>query len=424
MTKTIQVYEHKRLYVGDVFKERHLKAMSGYITANPKTEFYKILNKCVQFTQYVGVFQVDDLTIEVLPKSDKHDLDKASWRDVLIKMLTISLHIEAKTTTQASISMKRLSVLDAYLLLFLNEVQILLHRGLVKKYRKVEGNKTALKGKLLFDQHIIKNIVHAERFYVAYTTYDSNNLYNSILYKALKTISSLSVSDTVRSKCNTILFDFPECNDVKAIPQLFERISYDRKTNSYKKAIELAKIILLNYHPDFKGGSNNILAIMIDMNDLWESYIFYVLRKAVRKKGFISVKEQSQKSFWKEANSRRARQIIPDIVIKAKSDSRRTFVLDTKWKYDNKVSIEDIRQMYAYGHYFYAKQSYLIYPQKIDNVKKVDSKNGSFLEPEGIAIEDQECGLLYVDPITDKNKLDSTIGEQILFELGFKEGDI
>ena len=41
---------------------------------------------------------------------------------------------------------KENSLLDIYLVLFLNEIEALLHRGLVKRYRHTEGQQMALRG--------------------------------------------------------------------------------------------------------------------------------------------------------------------------------------------------------------------------------------------------------------------------------------
>ena len=420
-SKLLQVFEHEKLCIGGEFKETHLTALATYLTKNEACGFYTLLYNGVRFTQYVGVIQVDDLTIEVLPKTDRHNLSESNWHDLLIDMLKISLHVQAKATTIAAIRLKKLSVLDAYLLMFLDEVAKLLHGGLVKKYRKIEGNQTALKGRLLFNKHVTKNVTHAERFYVSYTTYDKNNIYNTILYKALNTITNLYTSSEVSSKCRSILFDFPECDDVRVSQNIFDRLRYDRKTNNYKKAIELARIILLNYHPDFRGGRNNILAIMVDMNELWENYVYFVLNNAAKQHDTVSIQGQAKTAFWQQPNGYH-RKLKPDLLITGfNGDNIETVVLDTKWKYQSEPSIEDVRQMYAYGHYFDATRSYLLYPDKIKTDNKVSSLSGVFNPTKAVSMGNQECGLFYIDPIIDSS-LNNELGNDILRELKMVKG--
>lgn len=412
--KLIQVFEHDRLNVGGLFTDKHLKALAAYLTKNEVSGFYSLLYNGVRFNQYVGVIQVDDLTIEVLPKTDKHSLKESDWQQVLIEMLKISLHVEAKTTNTAAVNTRKLNVLDAYLLIFLEEVQALLHKGLIKKYRKNESNQNVLKGRIVFNQHLTKNLVHAEKFFVQHSVYDKNNVYNSILYKALNVIARLSVSSAVKSRVNTTLFDFPECDDVKVLDKLFSKLVYDRKTTGYKKAIELARIILMNFHPDFKGGRNNILAIMVDMNELWENYIYFTMVRAVKGRE-IFVRAQNKKDFWIQPGGY-TRTIRPDIVVDF-NGTKKNIVLDTKWKYQSKTSVEDARQMYAYGHYFNSEHGILLYPNKFEGSTKVEYKSGNFIKSDVVSFKEQQCGLLWVDLIDDENQINKNIGTQIIAKL-------
>ncbi|RYE59442.1 MAG: restriction endonuclease, partial [Sphingobacteriales bacterium] len=252
--KKIRVYEHGFLKVGSEyegvkFEKRHLETLAVYLTQNESNAFYTLFYDKVRFKQYVGVLQVGDLTVEALPKTDNHADDKDMWCRALVEMLAISLQVTAKTTTIASIDVKKLSVLEAYLLMFLNEVERLCHNGLIQKYRRETGNKSSLKGRLLVHKQATENLVHAECFYVSCDVYDRNNIYNSILLQALQVIDGLPISPFLRSKCGTLLLNYPECKSVPISERFFSRIVYDRKTASYKTAIELARVILLNYHP-------------------------------------------------------------------------------------------------------------------------------------------------------------------------------
>ena len=419
-SKTISVFEYGWLVVGcsyglskTVFTDIHYKLLNRYLTQNPDCGYFSVYFNRIRFCNYVGVIHVGDVTVEVLPKIDKHISDKSVWQKILVDMLAIALHVDAQTTTFANIQLRQFNVLETYLSLFLSHAETLIHQGLVKKYRTKSSNQNALKGKLLFQKQISENQVHAERFYISHQIYDRNNIYNSILPQTMQCIQTLSVSMSTSRLCLKLLLDFPECSPIKVSHKLFQNLSFDRKTERYKTAIELAKIILLNYHPDVKGGNENILAIMFDMNLLWESYIYAMILKS---KNFqdIECKVEAQKPlyFWQHPDKWSFR-LIPDLVV-TKNDTKEIFILDTKWKYNRDTAIEDIRQMYAYGKYFEAKKRYLLYPEKLDD-PKVMKQDGKFYDIIGKEPSDENiCGLIHIDLLTIENKLNREIGKEIL----------
>lgn len=411
------MYEHDTLFVGMsyqgiVFSDQHFNALDQYYVRNPGCVYFTPLNKRIKFNQFVGMLRVADLTIEVLPKSDKHLGDKSMWQEVLLQMLVISLDVEANITTKANIQVKRHSVLETYLHLFLDEVDKLVHTGLIKKYRAVSENQTALKGRLSIQKQLVKNYVHAERFFVTHPVYDKNNIYNGILQQTLTQIEKLKVSVNLTKRCSALLLNFPECDTIRIDEKLMRGLVYDRKTESYKTAHEIAKIILFNYHPDIRGGQSNILAIMFDMNKLWENYVFWSLKKGERYDLELKILAQGSKHFWQHPVTGSLR-LRPDILVKRGST---TIVIDTKWKYKRDTSIQDVRQMYAYGHYFDASKSYLLYPDRLEgrSVSKHEGKFHDILDPK--SFQERTCGLLFVDMLNGR-QLNLQLGYTLLHEL-------
>ena len=74
----IQVSEFEKLYYDEdkLFKQKHWEALCRYLEnvnkqGEKRIDYFRILNKGIQFTNYVGVIQAGNLTIEVLPKTDK-----------------------------------------------------------------------------------------------------------------------------------------------------------------------------------------------------------------------------------------------------------------------------------------------------------------------------------------------------------------
>ena len=382
-SKPITIFEHGTLYENrgePQLKEGQLKALQLF-NPNNKLPYYSLVHNGVRFCEYVGVIQVGKTIIEVLPKADKgesDDKEKTKWRDILISMLKVSGDFEVRDTSTSTLKIKPNSILDLYFEKFINEVEYLYHNGLIKKYRKTEGNKTALKGRLIFSKDIQKNLVHKERFYVNHTVYDYEHLLHVILYKALKILNKININATLASRIGALLLLFPEMPDRRITLKDFERIVINRKTIVYINALGIAKLILLNYHPDIKHGTNDVLALMFDMNKLWEKFVYMSLRKKLIN---YSVKAQNTKDFWQTGSGDRTT-IRADIFIKNKEN---TVVLDTKWRnlYGKNPSSSDLQQLFVYHKFYKAMKTALVYPGTPNIVKGIYKKlDNVFFSPE------------------------------------------
>jgi 5-methylcytosine-specific restriction enzyme subunit McrC len=387
----IKVFEHESISLNQefnegkdkvVFDENKYKAFQKYYGNGSKVPYFTLINKGIKFNEYVGVIQIGNTVVEVLPKADKgsDNGDKDKWQKILIGILRAVGTFDMKSTSQASLKIKPNSILDLYFELFLNEVEYLLHSGLIKKYRKTEGNLNALKGSLKFNKHIQQNLVHQERFYVNHSVYDTQHLLHYILFKTINVIKTLNTSNALMSKVGSLLLNFPEMPDIKVTEATFGKIVYNRKSEHYKQAINIAKMILLHYHPDLQGGRNHVIALMFDMNVLWEKFVYVSLRKQLPD---YTIRNQVTTPFWKPTSGNTS-YIKPDIVIN--NGDGKCVVLDTKWKNlnGNNPSPDDLRQMYAYCKLFKAEKVALVYPGINHNV------NGYFIE------DHKECSVLSI----------------------------
>lgn len=419
MRQIIKVFEHSKLtiddYQGVSFNEHHLELLSRQFPNND-SKFFTLLRNGVRFKEYVGVIQVGNLTIEILPKADKVEFrnkgleeieaEKEKWQRILIDMLRQSGYLKLESISESNLKLRANSILELYIELFLKETGALLRRGLIKKYIPKEENLNALKGKLSFNKHITKNIVHKEKFYVEHQPYQKDHLLNQILFKALKLIPEITNFSPLRDQAFRLLLDFPELQNIKVEESIFNKITFNRKSLSYKKAIEIARLLLLNLHPDFSNGKNHVLAILFDMNLLFEKYVLNQLKRAEEAKNW-EVKGQVSTKFWESKTLR------PDIVLSRKDQGASlNIVLDTKWKVMDKVnpSDADLRQMYAYNHYFDCSRSYLVYPK----VHDINSLPGSYAPIRDF--RDHGCGIIFVDVVDGDGRLKRNLGEEV-FEM-------
>lgn len=406
----IQVYEHHSLKISQEIgglSAPQLHALQMYC-GDKGVPYYDLIHNGVRFNQYVGVIQVGKTVIEVLPKADaqyKGEDEKTYWRDILIDMLRAVGVFDIHAPSSTSLKLKSNSILDLYFELFITEVEYLLNCGLVKKYTKAEGNVKALKGSILFGKHLQQNLVHKERFYVRHTVYNTEHLFHQLLYKTILLLRQINSNANLHGRLGALLLNFPEMPDCKVTEATFERLVFNRKTLRYKTSIDIARLLLLQYHPDLSAGKNHVLALMFDMNDLWEQFVYISLSK-MRGDG-SQVAAQHRKHFWLPRTGW-ASKIKADIIITAANGT--TCVLDTKWKNLNgkNPSPEDLRQMFVYHEYYSANRVALVYPGA-----EFNRTVGNYANPHTSKATDKECSVFILKVGSSVKKWQQEIYEQV-----------
>ena len=402
MPRIIQVREYGTLRVGEAqqdvtFEKRHWQQLFRYHDEHAAHRYYDMRHDGVRFRSYVGVIQAGDLTIEILPKVD--DVDDASagdfrkWRNILLQMLKESGTLRLDSLSNAMLREKENSILDVYLNLFLNEVEALLHRGLVKRYRHTEGQQSALRGAIQFGKHVALNLVHQERFYTRHQTYDNQHLHNQLVRQALLLLPRLTTSTTLRGRTARALLQWAEHPTIKVTAATFARLVFDRKTEAYRPAMVIARLLLLNHRPDLQGGTEDLVALLFNMNQLWEQYLLRTLQRLYAPYGW-NVRKPGYKLFW-SADDGSTSEMQPDILLSV--PGKGNIVLDAKWKRPQGRPQEgDLRQLAAYAHHYNAAQTMLLYPYTMTE----SAVTGRFAHPDHLSAADDhelvKCSTVFV----------------------------
>ena len=144
-----------------------------------------------------------------------------------------------------------------------------------------------------------------------------------------------------------------------------------RHFKAYELILLWCKIFLKKQTFTAYQGSQNAFALLFDMNELFEIFVAWHLKRYVAQKGYkCQIKEQESSKYLLEVGGANKFQIKPDIVCRKDSDV--IFIADTKWKIldfnrnDYGIAQGDLYQIFAYLAKYQCENGYLIYP-KIDS---------------------------------------------------------
>lgn len=407
--QAIQVFEHQQLRIGGqaggvLFREEHYQALARYYPRH-EGRYYTLQPEGVRFTSYVGVLQVGPLAIEVLPKVSRGGGPQPEdWQRLLLDMLSACRFLKAEPLAAAGLQLRPNALMERYLSMFFDEVESLLRQGLVKEYRRKEGELRALKGRLLFQNLARASHVHREKFPANYEQYTYGHLFNRIINGALQALRHFPLGPGLEVRLRRLLHHFPETELPAAADLLRERLDFGRKTLRYQTAVEVALLIQRQFQPQLRAGSYPLFALMFDMNALFEEYVYRQL-SVLRLPGLRAVR-QVTRPFWER------HYLQPDIVVEYEG---RRYVLDTKWKALQRPSpsMADLRQMYVYARYFDAPRAVLLYPQASGLADSAATPFAADRVEEPLL----SCQVVFVDVIRD-GLLNRALGLEILEKIG------
>jgi len=369
------------------------KKLEGYVTLPPHTfeqlEHFVLSNhtkdtdalelmslsarrgvgKIITAKNYVGIITMNDgTTIEILPKIHSVVADDASGtkaKRLLIEMLKTLRDTPYINLQMANMNIEKMNVFEIFIRMFIDEVFLIVKRGLKRNYESIEENTNFCKGELKFSQHIKLNHSHKERSFVEYDVFSVNRPENRLLKSTLLYLYKHSKSSRNRTDIKSLLNSFAEVDASSDYKGDFAKYVPDRNMKDYSTALMWSRVFLMGKSFTSFAGSEVALALLFPMELLFESYVAVLLKKQLVPLGY-SVSAQDKTYHLFDDPKRFA--MRPDIVIRRKADGA-IFVMDTKWKLlaDNKanygIAQSDMYQMYAYQKKYDAVNVTLLYPQ-------------------------------------------------------------
>ena len=349
-------------------------------------KFLKFKNSTTLKAQnYVGLIQTKSgFCLEILPKTfcadnenqgfEKHKDKISESKQILLNMLRTLRSSPYKQSHISNLKIHRFPLLEVFAIMFLDEVERLIKRGIKSDYVVREENRTFLKGKLLFGENLKHNFAHKERFFSASDEFIADIAPNRLLVSTILFLSAQGFSPRTSGRISQARFIFADIRPSKSIDKDFALCPSSRHYKDYELLLAWCEIFLRRKSFMPYQGVDKAFALLFDMNKLFESFVAWHLKRACGGKCVISTQES--RKYLLEVGGARKFQIKPDIVCR-KSDSggnNVVFIADTKWKIlesseSNNYGIAqgDLYQMFAYLAKYQCTKGYLIYPKIADN---------------------------------------------------------
>lgn len=360
------VYEHDRLVVGQEyaslsggtarFEAHHFAALAKYHDRT-HSQAFTLGHQSIRLRHHVGYLRVGPISLEVYPKLGRDGPDR-DWRGLLLHMLRVVTGVRIAPQEHAPLKTRAGELFEVLLTRFLDVTHTLLRDGLARSYREVEENSTAFRGRLLVGPHLCANQIRKERMFVAYDVHDADNLHNRILHRAVDRVLRTTSSPDLLHQAESALTQFPDVSTAPIRDTDWSALRFDRRTERYREAITLARMVLRDERPDLRWGEQEVFALLFDMNALFEAYV----ERALRGVPGIRVQTQRHARFWLPSAGPTS-WVKPDLLLFEEGITA-PMVLDTKWKIPERgrPSDDDLRQVFAYLHTFGGREAALVYP--------------------------------------------------------------
>ena len=320
----------------DTDQLRALTAAHIEVTPSPDVEGAYSLKP----SSYIGAVNIGDLAVVVRPKVP---IDRV--------MFLIAYAMDPKHRFRESINLSRDDdILEAVALAFAHRTRQAIQRGLLQGYRREEEALNTVRGRIRFGDQIGRRFGVPLPIEVAFDEFTEDIEKNRLLKTAVDRLGHTFIhSEAARLQVRRLRPAFTTVGLGSYRRGALPEVRYTRLDEHYRPAVELARLIIENSSLELFHGKVAGAAFLIDMNKVFERFLYIALREA------LALPERQ----WKHEadltlDEDRRISMKPDLSWwppgPAKNGSRPLFVGDAKYKKLETPGFEhaDIYQMLAY----------------------------------------------------------------------------
>ena len=246
----------------------------------------------------------------------------------------------------------------------------LLNKGLLKSYVVNTENISAVRGKLLFQQQMVNDLMRKPKFFCEYDELEYDSTENRVLLQAMTIVERTSKITYWKMKALDLAQKLSgvvnKVNVSKPERQMMMR-SYNRQNSRYKEIHQTCeRLIEQEGVGNIYSGERSVVPIFYNMNNEFERFVENLFLKYYEMPSWV--KTQSSAISWNR-EIKGSRRMRPDIIIQDDNGNVK-HIIDTKYK-DHELTPGDLYQigfyMHEYGKNNELDDAFAILPES-DNV--------------------------------------------------------
>lgn len=334
---------------------------------------------------WVGVLEVGDLQLELLPKVDREEKPARlangealkTVRGNLLTMLEVAGDVPVRLRGPAATTMRQATLKDALVRLFLEALVAEMLRGEPRAYVTTEEDLGTIRGRLMLKEQITRSAGKEHRFWCRFDELVGDPRIGGRLKAACAVLGRRSLGAESRRLLHQARALLDEAPDLA--PHATEGVHFNRQNERFHDVYRFAGHILADNAPDLRAGPEASFSLLYDMDKLFERFIAEIIRRDV----LAGPDRPDELEGWNLSPQGRghhrpllfraiSQMVKRDGVLCMKPDllfvrGKKCFIIDTKWKHiapgsKARPEDDDLYQLYAYLRRYECSRVVLLYP--------------------------------------------------------------
>lgn len=252
--------------------------------------------------QYVGVVEVNDVEIEIYPKLDSTLIEASEGEPLspsvrvdtvmqnLLWMLEIADHRDLVETATAHLQEAPTSFFDLFAYLLGKNLLPELKLGVAHSYVTLKDDLRTVRGRIGLIEQVTRNWNRFDRVFCIWDEFTPDTAINRLFKCACRFLAdrvNYVEAKRLLVDCQSLLTGVQDVSPATALHGV-ENLRFDRSLDRFNTAFDLARRLLAGIGHNLGLGSANTFVFLLDMNQVFESYVHAVLESHFR----TAVKEQ------------------------------------------------------------------------------------------------------------------------------------